>query len=448
MAANRVALYASVGPELTQYDVDVEAATLTRRGTVTLPANVHYCWPHASRPILYAASSDSASGVGGFVGSNHHVTALAIDTASGALSRLGEPITLPTRPIHMTTDIPSDSYSGRVQQPERPQGLPRQWRRHAGRGSRAARADRPRHLRPPGPGQPRQPQGHPGDARPRRGRRQARGTGCAEGIRLQRREADQRGLGRAEWRLRVRPAPSRFPSDKTVCLCRAGAAEPARSVQIRRERSAVIRGRLPHQHARRTAQYPRPAGGRHGACASERPHCLCREPRLLDGRGERNARLCRRRELARGVRHRSQYRRAARRSSTSIRAASIAAPSISTRAGGCWSRRTSWGCRCATTAAPVSSRPACRCSASGSAAGSNSSANTMSMSATGRCGGWAWWRCRQAWRRSGGIGWTRAGPQTEPAIANSSVAEQIGMRGRVRDLRWDEGTGRNAAGMA
>ena len=79
MAANRVALYASVGPELTQYDVDIEAATLTRRGTVALPANVHYCWPHASRPILYAASSDSASGVGGFTGNNHHVTALAID---------------------------------------------------------------------------------------------------------------------------------------------------------------------------------------------------------------------------------------------------------------------------------------------------------------------------------------------------------------------------------
>src|SRR4051794_7983436 len=108
MAANRVALYASVGPELTQYDVDVEAATLTRRGTVALPANVHYCWPHASRPILYVASSDSASGVGGFTGNNHHVTRLAIDPASGALSRLGDPIELPTRPIHMTTDIPSE----------------------------------------------------------------------------------------------------------------------------------------------------------------------------------------------------------------------------------------------------------------------------------------------------------------------------------------------------
>jgi 6-phosphogluconolactonase len=106
-AAARVALYASVGPELTHYDIDVAAATLTRRGTVSLPANVHYVWPHASRKFLYVASSDSASGIGGFVGSNHHVTALAIDQASGALSPHGLPIKLPTRPIHMTTDIPS-----------------------------------------------------------------------------------------------------------------------------------------------------------------------------------------------------------------------------------------------------------------------------------------------------------------------------------------------------
>jgi 6-phosphogluconolactonase len=107
-AANRVALYASVGPEFTHYEVDVVGATLTRRGTLALPANVHYAWPHASRRFLYVASSDSASGVGGFVGRNHHVTALAIDRASGALSPHGEPIPLPTRPIHMTTDIPSE----------------------------------------------------------------------------------------------------------------------------------------------------------------------------------------------------------------------------------------------------------------------------------------------------------------------------------------------------
>jgi len=107
-AANQVALYASVGPELTHYAVDVAAATLTRRGTVTLPANVHYAWPHATGRYLYVASSDSASGVGGFTGTKHHVTAWRIDPASGALSPHGEPIALPTRPIHMTLDIPSE----------------------------------------------------------------------------------------------------------------------------------------------------------------------------------------------------------------------------------------------------------------------------------------------------------------------------------------------------
>ena len=44
----RVRLYASVGPELTQYDVDVAGVTLARRGTVRLPANVHHAWAHAS----------------------------------------------------------------------------------------------------------------------------------------------------------------------------------------------------------------------------------------------------------------------------------------------------------------------------------------------------------------------------------------------------------------
>jgi 6-phosphogluconolactonase len=61
-ASDKVALYASVGPELTQYDVDVDGAALFRRGTVTLPANVHYVWPHASGRHLYVASSNSASG--------------------------------------------------------------------------------------------------------------------------------------------------------------------------------------------------------------------------------------------------------------------------------------------------------------------------------------------------------------------------------------------------
>jgi len=103
----KTVLYASVGPELTQYDLDVDGAALSRRGSVTLPANVHYVWPHASRQFLYAATSNSASGVGGFAGDKHHVSAFRIDLATGALTTHGDPIALPTRPIHMTSDIPS-----------------------------------------------------------------------------------------------------------------------------------------------------------------------------------------------------------------------------------------------------------------------------------------------------------------------------------------------------
>ena len=103
---SKVALYANVGPELTHYDVDVENAALTKKGTVTLPAGVQYAWPHVSRRFLYVATSSSASGYGK-AGTEHHVTALKIDPATGALAQHGEPIRLPTRPIHMTTDIPS-----------------------------------------------------------------------------------------------------------------------------------------------------------------------------------------------------------------------------------------------------------------------------------------------------------------------------------------------------
>jgi 6-phosphogluconolactonase len=102
-----LALYASVGNDLTHYDVDVAGATLTRRASIGLPANVQYVWPHASQPFLYAATSDSASGMGA-AGANHHVSALKIDQATGALALHGAPIPLPTRPIHMATDIPSE----------------------------------------------------------------------------------------------------------------------------------------------------------------------------------------------------------------------------------------------------------------------------------------------------------------------------------------------------
>ncbi len=104
----KVALYANVGPDLTHYDVDVAGAELTKRETVTLPASVQYAWPHASRRYLYVASSSSAPGYGA-QGAEHHVTAFSIDPATGALTPHGVAIRLPTRPIHITTDIPSEN---------------------------------------------------------------------------------------------------------------------------------------------------------------------------------------------------------------------------------------------------------------------------------------------------------------------------------------------------
>src|SRR6266849_5510497 len=107
-ASRKVALYANVGADLTHYDVDVAGGALIKQATVTLPAGVQYAWSHASRRYLYIATSSSASGYGP-AGTEHHVSAFRIDPASGALTRHGEPIRLPTRPIHMSTDIPSEN---------------------------------------------------------------------------------------------------------------------------------------------------------------------------------------------------------------------------------------------------------------------------------------------------------------------------------------------------
>ena len=107
VSSRKVALYANVGADLTHYDVDVAGAELIKRETVMLPAAVQYAWPHASRRYLYLASSSSAPGYG-TQGTEHHVTAFAIDSSTGALTPHGAPIRLPARPIHVSTDIPSE----------------------------------------------------------------------------------------------------------------------------------------------------------------------------------------------------------------------------------------------------------------------------------------------------------------------------------------------------
>ena len=96
---DRLALYASAGPELTHYELDAVAATLTKRSSLTLPQEVQYAWPHPSRRVLYVAWSD------GVDGHDHGVTAFTIDSASGTLRRHGEPVRLPARPIHLSVDM-------------------------------------------------------------------------------------------------------------------------------------------------------------------------------------------------------------------------------------------------------------------------------------------------------------------------------------------------------
>jgi 6-phosphogluconolactonase len=109
--SSKLVLYASVGPDLSWYDVDVEHATLVKQGSTTLPANVQEAWPHPSKQYLYVAwsnggPSSAAPGSGAAPsGSQHGVSTFQIDKASGALHPHGQPASLRSRPIHMTTDV-------------------------------------------------------------------------------------------------------------------------------------------------------------------------------------------------------------------------------------------------------------------------------------------------------------------------------------------------------
>jgi 6-phosphogluconolactonase len=93
--------YTGVGPELSRYDVDIADAALQKRGTVTLPANIQYAWPHPSKRYLYVVSSSGGPGV---AGDKHVANAFRVDPASGALAPHGEPQMLPSRPIHTSVD--------------------------------------------------------------------------------------------------------------------------------------------------------------------------------------------------------------------------------------------------------------------------------------------------------------------------------------------------------
>jgi 6-phosphogluconolactonase len=106
-AAATIPFYASTGPNLTLYGLNVDAASLTPAGSITLPANVQYAWPHPSRKILYVAASNTQPGSGpmGAAGAdkNHYALALAVG-ADGTLTPHGEHRLLAARPVHISTD--------------------------------------------------------------------------------------------------------------------------------------------------------------------------------------------------------------------------------------------------------------------------------------------------------------------------------------------------------
>lgn len=100
---NAVSVYAAVGPELTQFALDVGAAALTPRATITMPSGVQYAWRHDRLPVLYVACSDGGLGK---TGSRHYLCTMAI-AADGSLSFLGEPVALRWRPVHLSADRPT-----------------------------------------------------------------------------------------------------------------------------------------------------------------------------------------------------------------------------------------------------------------------------------------------------------------------------------------------------
>ena len=187
---SRAVLYASAGAELTQYDVDASGASLVKKGSVRLPANVQYAWQHPSRKYLYVAWSDggaAAAAVGSTAppsGKNHGVSAFRIDPSSGALQ--------PHRQIHIDRGA-ADSFKRRyhghacargLQHSELDHGIPIERRRHHRRAGETAVHAGYRNLRAPGACEPIEQDRVSGDARQRSDEGQAGRSRRGESIQL------------------------------------------------------------------------------------------------------------------------------------------------------------------------------------------------------------------------------------------------------------------------
>ena len=101
-AERKTVFYSSVGGDFTLYSMDVDEATLLKLGTVQIPANIQYAWPHPLKRYLYIVSSVGGPGI---PSKENFAHAFRIDPATGALSPHGQPRNLPSRPIHTSVDM-------------------------------------------------------------------------------------------------------------------------------------------------------------------------------------------------------------------------------------------------------------------------------------------------------------------------------------------------------
>ena len=95
--------YATVGPNLMSYALDVGTATLTPKNTVKLPSNIQYAWPDPAKRFLYVVASNNKPGGLDPEAGGHCAQVFRIG-ADGALTAHGPLVKLAWRPIHTTVD--------------------------------------------------------------------------------------------------------------------------------------------------------------------------------------------------------------------------------------------------------------------------------------------------------------------------------------------------------
>ena len=115
-ASGKLVLYSAVGPELTRYDVDVTAATLTKRESMMLPGFITEATIHPSKKYVYIVW-------GGFPGGGEHgMSAFRIDPATGALTPHGPSVSLRSTRGYISgvvTDVPATHILAADSEPSR-----------------------------------------------------------------------------------------------------------------------------------------------------------------------------------------------------------------------------------------------------------------------------------------------------------------------------------------